>query len=157
MAPPKTVHGARCQVIIADPNTGTAQIVGLFNSLSYSLAYETQDVYLLGRLTADEIVYTAQDTVNVSASGFRVVGAGPHKGAHLPALQDLLTHEYLQLAVYDRQTNQLIAKISNVRPTSFGTTISARQLNEMSISFKGILVGDEDTENAEPVGSSTLP
>lgn len=157
MAPPKTVHGARCQVIIADPNTGTAQIVGLFNSISYSLAYDVQDVYLLGRYSADETVYTAQETVNVSASGFRVVGAGPHTGAHVTALQNLLTHEYLQLAVYDRQSNQLIAKISNVRPTGFSTSINARQLNEFSVAFKGILVGDEDVDNAEPVGSSTLP
>lgn len=157
MAPPKVVHGARCQVIIADPNTGTAKIVGLFNSISYSLAYDVQDVYLLGRYSADETVYTAQETVNVSASGFRVVGAGPHSGAHVTALQNLMTHEYLQLAVFDRQTNQLIAKISNVRPTGFSTTINARQLNEISVAFKGILVSDEDTENAEPVGSSTLP
>jgi hypothetical protein len=157
MSPPKTVHGARCQVIIADPNTGTAGVVGLFNSISYGLAFDVQDVFLLGRYSADETVYTAQETVNVSASGFRVVGQGPHKGAHIPALQTLLNHEYLQLAVYDRQTNQLIAKISNVRPTGFSTTINARQLEEISVSFKGILVSDEDTENAEPVGSSTLP
>lgn len=157
MAPPKVVHGARCQVIIADPNRGTAGVVGLFNSISYGLAYDTQDVFLLGRVSADEIVTTAQETVNVSCSGFRVVGQGPHTGAHITSLQDVLTAEYLQLAVYDRQTNKLIAKISNVRPVGFSTTINARQLEEISVSFKGILVGDEDVDNAEPVGSSTLP
>jgi hypothetical protein len=157
MAPPKTVHGARCQVIIADPNTGFAGVVGLFNSISYGLAYDVQDVYLLGRYSADETVYTAQETVNVSCSGFRVVGMGPHKGAHVPALQNLLTSEYLQLAVYDRQTNQLIAKITNVRATGFSTTINARQLEEISVSFKGILVSDESVDNAEAPGASTLP
>lgn len=157
MAPPKTVHGARCQVIIADPNTGTAGVVGLFNSISYNLTYQLDEVYLLGRFSADETVYTAQDTVNVTMSGFRVVGAGPHAGAHIPALQTLLTHEYLTLAVYDRQTNQLIGTISNFRPAAFSTTINARQLEEISVSGKGILVSDESVQNAEPVGSSTLP
>lgn len=157
MSPPKVVHGARCQVIIADPNTGTAGVVGLFNSISYGMSYDVQDVFLLGRVSADETVTTAQETVNVTCSGFRVVGQGAHKGAHLTALQDVLTAEYLQLAVYDRQTNQLIAKISSVRPTGFSTTINARQLEEISVSFKGILVGDESVDNAEPVGSSTLP
>jgi hypothetical protein len=157
MAPPKTVHGARCQVIIADPNTGTAEVVGLFNSISYNMTYDVQEVFLLGRVSADELVTTAQETVNISCSGFRVVGKGPHTGGHLTALQDVLTAEYLQLAVYDRQTNQLIAKITSVRPTGFSTGISARQLEEMTLSFKGLLVSDESVENAEPVGSTTLP
>lgn len=157
MSPPKTVHGARCQVIIADPNTGTAAVVGLFSSISYGLNYDVQPVYLLGRVSGDELVTTAQETINVSCSGFRVVGQGPHKGAHITALQDVLTSEYLQLAVYDRQTNQMIAKISSCRPTGFSTTINARQLEEISVSFVGLLVSDESTENAEPVGSSTLP
>lgn len=157
MAPPKVVHGARCQVIIADPNRGTSKVVGLFNSISYGLAYDVQDVFLLGRVSADEIVTTAQETVNVSCSGFRVVGAGAHTGAHITSLQDVLTAEYLQLAVYDRQTNKIIAKISSVRPVGFSTSINARQLEEISVSFKGILVGDEDVDNAEPVGSTTLP
>lgn len=157
MAPPKTVHGARCQVIIADPNTGTSGIVGLFNSISFNLSYDIQEVFLLGRFSAAETVYTAQETVKGSLSGFRVVGAGPHKGAHLPALQTLLTSEYLQLAVYDRQTNQLIATISDVRLSGVSTTINARSLEEMTLGFTGILVGDEDTQNAEPAGSSVLP
>lgn len=157
MAPPKTMHGARAQLIIADPNSGFAGVVGLFNSFSYGLQYDTQDVYLLGRLSADEIVYTAQETVNCTASGFRVVGSGPHATAKVPELAQLFAHEYLTLAVYDRQTNQKIATISNVRPTGFSTTINARQLEEISVSFKGILVGDESVTNAEPVGSSTLP
>lgn len=157
MAPPRTMHGARAQIIIADPNSNSAGIVGIFNSFSYGLAYDVQDVFLLGRLSADELVYTAQETVNCTASGFRVVGAGPHKTAKVPELQQLLSHEYLQIAVYDRQTNQLICRITNVRPTGYSTTINARQIEEISVSFRGLLVGDEDFSNAEPQGSTTLP
>lgn len=154
MAPPKVMHGARAQLII------DGQVVGIFTSFSYGLQYDTQDVYILGRFSAAEIVYTAQETVNCTASGFRIVNAGPHTGAKVPHLADLLNHEYITLAVFDRQStdpNKRIATIQDVRPTGYSTTINARQLEEVSVSFKGILVSDESGTNAEPNGSSNLP
>lgn len=157
MAPPKAFHGARAQVIVADPNTGESKIIGIFNQFSYGLTYDTADVFLLGRLSADEIVYTAQEVVGVTASGYRVIDAGPHLSAAVPQLDQLFTHEYIQLAVYDRQTNKLVAKISNVRPTGYSVSINARQLSDVSFQFKGLLVGDETFDNNEPVGSTTLP
>jgi len=157
MAAPKTMHGARAQLIIADPNTGTSRVVGIFASVSYGLAYDVQDVVLLGRYSPDEIVYTGAEAVNVTASGFRVIGAGPHKAGGVPELSTLMQHEYLELAIFDRQTNQLIAKIHSVRPTGYSTTINARQLEEVTITFRGLLVDDEDTTNTESPGASTLP
>lgn len=156
MAPPKTMHGARAQLII------DGQLVGIFTSFSYGLQYDTQDVYILGRLSAAEIVYTAQETVNCTASGFRIVNAGPHTGAKVPKLQDLLNHEYITLAVFDRQVPagsppRPIALIQDVRPTGYSTTINARQLEEVSVSFKGILCSDESGPSSEPANSVNLP
>lgn len=156
MAAPKTMHGARAFVSV------NGKTVGIFSSFSYGLQYDTQDVFTLGRFSAQEIVYTAQETVNCTASGFRIVGAGPHSttGAQVPHLQELLSHEYISISVFDRQApagSLPIATITDVRPTGYSTTINARQLEEVSVSFKGILVSDESGQNAESAQSTVLP
>lgn len=153
---PKVMSGARAKLQIFDPNTNSAQTLGIFANVSYALAYDAQPAYILGRYSAAEIDYTAQEPVQITASGFRVVGQGAHKHASVPKLQDLLTHEYISLQIVDRQTGQAIAKITNVRPTGYSTSISARQLEEITVNFIGILVDDEDTQNEEHP-TATIP
>lgn len=157
MAASKTMHGARAKVYIADPNTGKPELIGIFNTVTWGLTFDVQPVFLLGRHSPDETVYTAQEAVTVSASGFRVVGAGAHRLAKMPNLKDLLTHEYLEMVINDRQTGRDVAKIHSVRPTSYSTTLSARQLEEVSVSYMGLLVDDEDTTNSERTDATTLP
>lgn len=155
--PAKVMTGARAQLMIVDPNTGEGRVVGIFNNVSYGLTYGAEPIFLLGRYSPDEIVYTAQEAVSVTASGWRVVDAGPHALAKVPKLADLLNHEYIELAIFDRQTNKRIAKIHSVRPTSYNTTLANRQPEEVSITFLGLLVDDESTDNTELPGASTLP
>lgn len=158
MAAPKTVSGARCKVGIVDPSTGVARYVGIFNSVSYGLTYDAQPVYILGRFSPAEIDYTAQEPVNITCSGWRVVDHGAHVEGGVPKLQDLLNHEYLTLTVVDRQNpTRNIATFRNVRPTGYSTTISARNLEEITVTFMGIFVDDESTANAEHPTSIDLP
>lgn len=149
MAQAKVMHGARAQVIVGGKK------VGIFNSISYGLNFETQDVFILGRFSAAEIGYTAQDVVSVSASGWRMIDAGPHdkNGAQLPQLQELLTHNDITLAIYDRLTGKQVATITGVRPTSYSTSINQRQMQEISVTFKGLLLSDETATNAENSGA----
>lgn len=153
----KTMTGARGKVYISDPVTGTTSLIGIFSNISWGLTYDAQPVFLLGRHGPDEIVYTAQEPVSVQCSGFRVVGNGAHKLAKLPNLKDLLSSEYLEILVVDRQTGRDIAKIHGVRPVSFSTTLSARNLEEISVSYIGLVADDEDTTNRERSDASTLP
>ena len=153
----KTMHGARGKVYIADPNTGKQELIGIFNTISWGLTFDVQPVFLLGRYSPDELVYTAMEPVSVQCSGFKVVGAGPHKLAKMPNVRDLLTHEYIQLVINDRQTGRDIAKIHSVRPVSYSTTLNARNLEEISITYVGMLVDDEDTQLVERADSTTLP
>ena len=44
------------------------------------------------------------------------------------------------------------ATIHQVRPTGYSTQISARQLEEISMTYVGLLVDDEDTEMSETTG-----
>lgn len=153
MAPAKTMTGSRAQLLIADPTTGVAKVVGIFNNVSYGLAYDVQPVYTLGRYGPAESVYTSQEPINVTATGWRAIGAGPHVSAKVPDINDLMNHEYMSLSLFDRQTNQLICKIREVRPTGYSTGVSARGAVEVTINFIGLVIGDESTDNIE--GSAT--
>jgi hypothetical protein len=158
MANAKVVTGARCSVAIFDPATNTSTIVGIFNNVSYGLTYTADPIYVLGSTGPVETVYTSQDAVHVSASGWRVVGAGAHISAKLPKLQELLTSDYISLTIYDRLSDATkpIAKISQVRALSYNTTLSNRSASEISVNFIGIHVSDESVDNAEGADSSMV-
>lgn len=162
MASPKVMTGARARLGIYNPATGKTRTVGIFNNISYGLTYDTQAAFILGRYSAAEVDYVAQELVTLTASGYRVIDHGPHAEAGVPKLQDLLTHEYLTLAIMDRQreangADGTIAKFHSVRPTSYSTTISVRNLEEVTITFVGILVDDESTTNTEHPTAVDLP
>ena len=142
MAAPKIMSGARAKVFLTKPGQ-PPQLVGIFSSLSYGVTYDVQPVYTLGAYAARELDYTAMEPVSISASGWRVIGQGPHRQALVPKLEELLRHEYLTLTVVDRQTGETIATIEQVRPSSYQTPIASRQLTEQSFSLMGILCSDE--------------
>jgi hypothetical protein len=151
MAAPKVLHGGRCQVMVDD------KIVGLFHSISYGQGYDTQDAYVLGRASCAEIGYTAVEPVSGSLTGWRVVDHGPHADGRLPKVQDLFTADYISLTVLDRITGKRVAKITGVRLGGHNQGNASRQLSEMSIPFKGLLISDETADNAEANGASDLP
>jgi hypothetical protein len=162
MAASQVFHGARAKLGIYDPATGQTRIIGLFNNVSFGLTYEVQEAYLIGKHGPAAITYVAQNPVNISASGYRVIEHGPHIEAGLPRLQDLLLHEYLELSILDRQSEALgkdgrVYKFHQVRPTGYSTTISARQQTELSMTFVGMLVDDESVTNTERPGATSLP
>jgi hypothetical protein len=160
MSPPKVFHGARALFQILDPNTGQPQTVGIFDNCSYSLTYDVQPAFILGRFSPAELGYTAQEPVNITCSGWRVINHGPHQDGHVPHLQDLLLHQYITMQVVDRQTGNPIAVFNSVRPTGYNTSIQARQLETMTLNFMGLLVDDESGDNAEsvtPVPAADLP
>ncbi len=148
MAAPKTFHGARALVYRAGP-TGS-KLMGTFSSFGYGLSYDVSPVPILGRHSVAELVYTGSEPVRCTATGWRVVGNGPHVAASMPHLGDLLTADYIELSVVDRQDpTVVIAHIKSVRPESYSTTISAKSLTEVTHSFIGILVDDESGTNNE--------
>jgi hypothetical protein len=149
--------GARGKVYIADPNTGKPELVGVFHTISWGLTFDVQPAFILGRFSPDELVYTAQEPIGVQCAGFKVVGAGVHKLMKMANTRDLLTHEYLSLVIVDRQTGRDIAKIHSVRPVSYNTTLNARQMEEISVNYMGLLVDDEDTQNSERADAATMP
>jgi hypothetical protein len=156
------MHGARAKVGVHDPSTGDTKIIGSFSSVSYGVTYETQPAWILGRYTAAAIDYTSVDIVQITCSGWRVVGHGWHVDAKLPRVQDLLTADYIELVVIDRQAEVLggeprIARITQVRPTSGSGGFEARQLSGTTHTYVGLLVSDESVTNAEHPSAADLP
>jgi hypothetical protein len=145
----KVMSGARALFGIVNPTDNTVNYIGIFNSVNYGVALDTQNVYILGRYSPAEIEYVGASPVSVSATGWRAIGKGPHTTSKVPLIQDLISHEYMVLAIVDRKSNQIIATIKNVRPTGYTTSINNRQLEEISVSFTGILVDDEDNVQEE--------
>jgi len=138
MSPPKAMHGARALVYVDN------QLVGSFESVSYSLTYDLQPIYVLGRHSAVETVYTAMETVPVSCGGYRAIGFGPHTRPAVPKLQDLLQHEYFTITIMDRQNpDSVVAKITQVRPSGYNMNIAQRAIANMSINYVGLMVDDE--------------
>ncbi len=119
------------------------KLVGIFNSVNYNLTYDAQASFILGRYSAADIDYTAQETINFTASGWRVIGAGAHTAPAVPLLGQLMSYDYISFTVLDRATRQVIASIKKVRPLGYGTGFTARQQSELQMNFMGIFIEDE--------------
>lgn len=161
VAPGRVVSGARAQVQVYDPTSGQANTIGIFSQVSYGLTYEYGTAFILGRFSAASLDPTSVDVVQMTCHGYRVVGHGWHTEARLPYISELLNPSYLTFQIFDRATQSVIAKITNVLPTSASGGYTARQLSEMQVTYVGLLVTDESDPsfalNTETAGASVLP
>jgi hypothetical protein len=156
MAKALTFHGARAKLAFFDTVAGEFKVVGLFSSCSGGVTYDVQPIYILGRHSPAETVYTGQEAVAFTASGFRVVDNGPYVAGKVPKLQDLLQHEDLSVAILDRDTGKTIMQVFNCRPTGFQFAVSARAVTEITVNFIGLMVQDESGDQAEGAGGTSL-
>lgn len=145
----QTLTGARCKLFI------DSKPVGLFASVSFDVQYDAQDIYTIGKENAQEIVYTGMNTIDVRVSGFRVMDHGPYQDISVPKLQDLLSHNDIQLQIVDRRGTQAgpgpgsqnVVTIHQVRPLGYSFETSARGVASLSVVFRGITLND-DTDAA---------
>ncbi len=163
MASSNTVTGARLKMAIIQ--AGKSRYVGLFQSFSYGLNYTAEPIYTLGNHAPVEIIYTSQDAVQISATGWRVVEHGPHQDMAVPHLQDLLLHEYIELMIEDRQSKEKgkpdqiarVAKFRNCRPIGYSTSVNARGAEEVTVNFLCTRVDDESGDNHESATAPSFP
>ncbi len=163
MATAKTMSGARAKVSFIDQQSGLPIPCGFFSNISYGLVYDQQAAFVLGRYSAAELQYTAVEVVQISASGWRTFRHGRHTAGRLPRVQDLLLHQPLEMLIEDRQVtaanpgaDAAVARIHNVLPLTSGEGYTIRQLSEMTLSYVGLLVDDEDVSNEEHPTASVL-
>ena len=150
----QTFHGSRAKLLI------DGEVIGIFNNVSYGVNYDANPIHILGRFSPAEIVLTGQDAITVQASGFRIIDKGPYnkiQGAKVPQLQDLLNHEDISLAVIDRQTGKQIMSVVGVRPTGFNSTLNARGVTEIQVTFVGTVLSDEEGDQQEGGSGDAAP
>jgi hypothetical protein len=154
--PAKVLSGARAKLGFYDGNQ--VHYVGIFSDCSYALTYDVQQAWILGRYSAAESDYTAQEPVHVSASGYRIVDHGWFKDAQFPNLASLMDADYMTLEVSDRQTGKMVARIDRVRPVGASGGFSARQLSTSTHTYVGLLISDEsEPNNTESANAMELP
>ena len=136
--------------------------MGIFTNCSYGVTYDAQPVSILGRYGPTEIAYTGAEAINVSMSGWRVIGHGPHQmgsdpANSVPKLQDLLHHEDTTVSIYDRQDDTTpVMVVVGFRLTGYSTSVSARGIQEISVTGLGLRLTDESGDQGEP-GAVDLP
>jgi len=164
MSAPRVLSGARAKVGVVDPNTGLTTIIGIYSQASYEVVYDTQAAYILGSYIPQEIDYVAVEPVVLQCSGWKTTRHGWYTDGKLPRVQDLLLHEYLTMAIYDRQAEALgqdsqIGVIHNIRPTRATVGYASKALSEIGLTFTGILSDspDEGVVNAEHPTAARLP
>ena len=116
-----------------------------------------QPSFILGRYSAAELTTTGVEPVAITAQGWRVVDHGPMLEGGFTNVKDLLTQEYLLLQVFDRQTKKYVANIRGCLPTGFSSTVSAKQLQENTNTYLGLLMDDESMQNNEASDAADLP
>jgi hypothetical protein len=144
------LHGARAQLMVA------GKIVGCFTSCQWGVNYDAVPSFILGRYSPAEITYTGQDAISVTATGFRIVDNGAYKAGALPQLQNLMTHEDIALAIFDRQTQKLVLTVVGVRPTGYSAGTAARAISDFSVNYLGMRAEDESGSQGESAGASNL-
>lgn len=147
----KTLTGQRAIVYVNNAP------VGIFTSLSYDYSLSLVPIDILGRSSPAELVHTGQAPINITASGWRVLGASPTAIAAVPQLQDLLTVGYVEFVVYDRETNTRMARIHSVKSTGYSTGFTAKSALEVTCHYMGLLADDESTNMSEAPGAADLP
>lgn len=157
MAPPRTMHGARLIIQLIDPETGESRQIGSATSISYSMNYSSESPHTLGRFSPAETIITAQEVIPITINGLRILGQGAHKQFKMSSLGALLEQPYIELQLFDRQTQQLEARMHSVKLTGFSSGAQARSLQDMSVSGTALLLDDESTVNAEHPSATDLP
>jgi hypothetical protein len=138
------------------------EIVGLFDSCQYGASVGAEPIHTLGRYSPNEISITSYEAIQVSCSGFRVIGQNVHKLPRAPKLQDLLNFEAVQLTVEDRQSGKTIAQVDNCVPVNWGEAQQAKGTTRFNITYLGTVLSQESDNNAgaddqvESAGSTEL-
>jgi len=149
----KTIVGGRTFVTV----DGT--VVGVFDSCTINEGLTLEDIHILGKYGADEIVATSYNAITVSCTGFRIYGNGVKVLPKFPTVNDLLLLGTVTLSVQDRQNlkGNPIATIINCVPETNSENFNARATSKINISYRGTLLVDESAPNDGENGATSLP
>lgn len=165
MAKSDVLTGARAKVRIYNKQNKPVTI-GLFNNCSWSIRQEKQPIFILGRYNPTEITPTTQEAVQMTLTGFRVVGKGPYAVMNATLLKDLLNEQDFTVEIVDRRNPQVpIFQAKGCRVTGWSSGVAARGISDVRIDVVGIVAtdetgvadnGDDDTARGGGEGGANL-
>lgn len=141
----KTMIGSRAIVRVNN------EVIGVFDSCSYSVNIGAEPIHILGRYSAAEIAITSYEAVTVQCSGFRVIDNGVHTLPKFPKVEELLNFENVTLDVVDRASTkgEPIAVIKECVPVSHNENYQAKATSRFQITYVGIIARDESGDQAD--------
>jgi hypothetical protein len=146
----KIVNGARAKILVDDV------VVGIFDSVSFSVNLGNEDVFILGSHRSQETSITSYEPIPVQCSAFRIVNEGVHKLPKFPKLQDLLNLGTIKLDIVDRETGVVTETIMQCTPIAYSGGHNAKVNSRTQISYKGLYMQVDGEAQAE-VNAVTLP
>lgn len=160
------LHGARAILYLpVTPASGTTAstgndslaAVGIFTDVSWSYGLLDAEVDVLGAFAPIALEYVGATSIQCRASGWRVIGKGLFTLGVVPQLNELLNYKDLIVELQDRVSKKKICRVTDVKPLGFDSGVAAKQLSNVSVTFKGLrLVEDEFSSNEED-GAAKLP
>jgi hypothetical protein len=131
--------------------------VGIFTDVSWSYGLLDAEVDILGAMAPIGIEYVGATSIQCRASGWRVVGKGLFTLGIVPPLKDLLQYKDLIVELQDRITKKKICRVTDVKPLGFDSGVAAKQLSNVSVTFKGLRIIEDDMTSNDEDGAAALP
>lgn len=147
----RTMTGARAIVKV------DSTVVGVFESCQYGAAVGTEPIHTLGRYSANEISVNSYEAIQVSCSGFRLIGQGVHELPKAPKLQDLLNLENVQISIEDRQTKENIMTVLDCVASNWSESQQAKGTTRFNITYIGTVLSDESGDQVESNDATNFP
>lgn len=151
----KTLHGARA-VLTFVPNTdpnGKAEELGVFESVDSGSGYEHFEPYVLGRVSAGEVVLTAMMPVSVRLGGFRKLDEGPFS----PKINMLKLQRFYDddqeftIVLTDKVSDKPIMTIMGCKIINQNFSVAARNPARLNLEVVGLVFRDENSpDQSEP-------
>ena len=158
MPAPKMMHGSRAKVCIVDAD-GKTRDIGIWSQFSYQVTYDVSPAFIIGRFGPAGLFTTGVEPVSITAQGYRVVDHGPYTEGRMTNLKDLLNQGDILIKVYGRADltgKKILAQIKGCLPTGTSSTVSAKQLQDSTNTYIGMLLEDESGDQGE-VNAASLP
>ena len=142
--PPAILSGARIKVGFT--NGDASGFIGIYNNVTISVGYDIMPVYILGAYAPAALQYTGAQPIQIRASGYRALDHGPYVSGQMPKLQALMNTPYLTFTLIDRESGRKIGIIEDIYCGGFDSAVTAKQLEEMTLSYVGRFYSDESSE-----------
>lgn len=133
----EVISGAACRVVV------NGFVLGIATGISIQRQQTVRPIYGIDVMLPQELATTGPYTVQGQISGLRTRYSRGWDGVgviNASTISNLLNQAYCQLEIYDRATNQLIAKVDKVLFYVDNMQVNARGVMTISAQFMGIFM-----------------